>query len=146
MSVESLVLIAVVFLLPLIQFVVRAVREADRRVTMQPELPPPATNQSAKQQARPRGPERGAPAVPPLPAEFRHTSPDRKATHKRRPMRDETSQAATSRQTAGRSVRRPLSAMRVNSRSGLRRAIVLLTILGPCRANDPYARSEGGPS
>jgi hypothetical protein len=144
-SVEFLVLIAVVLLLPLIQFVVRAVREADRRITT--ELPRPAANQSATQQARRRRPEEGSPEAPQLSAEFRHTSSNRTAMHKGRPLRrDDTGEPATSRQTAGESVRRPLWAMGVSSGSGLRRAIVLLTILGPCRANDPYARSEDGPS
>jgi hypothetical protein len=144
-SFEFLVLLAVLVLLPLIQLLVRAARQGDGRGPEQPEGPSPSANRPAKREAPAGAPEPRLPAVPPLPPTTRYRVPDAMTARDRTPARDAAGPVARG-STARQSARRRTVVMDFRDRSELRRAIVLMSILGPCRANDPYARSEGGPS
>jgi hypothetical protein len=122
MSVEALILVALLIMLPLIQQVIRATRERNQH------FPAPAERRSPGPVARTPPPEL---AVSPLPA----TSDAMPA-----------SVLAPERQ-GGEPLTIPLKSKRameeqtavgLRARRDLRRAIVLVAMLGPCRANSPY--------
>jgi hypothetical protein len=137
-SFELILLLALFVLLPLIQLVVRSARQEDRRIPDHAKGGLPSTNQPAK-----REPAMAVPAVPPLPPTARHTVPHA-MTAGTRTSRDARELAAPG-PTARLGGRRLMASVAgLDDRSGLRRAIVLTAILGPCRANDPHARIESG--
>ena len=139
MSFELVVLLAVFVLLTLIQLVLRAARQGNRRVPHHAEGGLPSTNQPAK-----REPAMVAPAVPPLRPTAHHTVDHAMTARTRRSRRDAVGLAAP-RPTARHGGRRHIASVSgLDDRNGLRRAIVLTVILGPCRTNDPHARSERG--
>ncbi len=139
MSFEFVLLLAVFVLLPLIQLVVRAARQGDHRGPDHAKGGLPSTNQPAKRELAV-----AAPAVPPLPHRARHTVAHAMPASTRTSRRDVRGLAVPdpSARFAGR--RNMASVAGLDDRSGLRRAIVLTAILGPCRANDLHARSESG--
>jgi hypothetical protein len=111
MSVETLILFALLIVLPLIQQMIRATRERNQR------FPAPVERHSTGTLPRTPPPEL---AVPPL----SDTKPP--VTSDAMPAR--RSQRTIEQQTgAG-----------LRTRRDLRRAIVLVATLGPCRANSPY--------
>ena len=138
MSYELLFLVAVVVLLPLIQIVVRAARQRDHRRSEDADALPFA-NQPAK-----RGPAIDAPAVPPFPATAGDSAPQAIIARESTAPRDAAGPrpVPTGRQ-GGRDQMAAVS--NLGDRAGLRRAMVLTAILGPCRAHDPHDRSESGP-
>ena len=138
MSFEVLLLLAVVVLLPLIQLLVRSARQRDQRLSKHGEGRLPVT-QPAKQ-----GPATGAPAVSPLRAPAGESAQDALTARARTSRRDAARSGAPS-PTGREGARRQMAAFAsLDDGAGLRRAIVLTAILGPCRAHDPHARSESG--
>ena len=137
MSYELLFLVAVVVLLPLIQIVVRAARQRDHRRSEDADALPFA-NQPAK-----RGPAIDA-ALPPFPATAGDSAPQAVIAGESTAPRDAAGPrpVPTGRQ-GGRDQMAAVS--NLGDRAGLRRAMVLTAILGPCRAHDPHGRSESGP-
>jgi hypothetical protein len=126
MSVETLILVALLIVLPLIQQVIRATRERSQH------FPAPAERRSPGTVARTPPPEL---AVPPLPDTKPPVASDAPAsalpparqgggplTIALKPQRTMEQQAAVG----------------LRARRDLRRAIVLVAMLGPCRANSPY--------
>ena len=139
MSFELVLLLAVFVLLPLIQLVMRAAPQGDRRVPDHSKDGPPSANRPVKREAA-----IAAPAVPSPPPAARHTVAHAMPSRPRTPRRDARG-FTVPRPTARYVGRRPMESVAdLDDRSGLRRAIVLTAILGPCRANDPHARSESG--
>ena len=115
MSLEGLLLLALFILLPLIERLLRAARRPEGDAP----IPPPA-------------PRRQAPIDAPaaLPAD---SSPEPAGPAPRRPPRPPL--AATG---PPRAVRRAGSVEELRTPLALRRAVVLATILGPCRAVAPH--------
>ncbi|MQA31636.1 MAG: hypothetical protein GEU82_17675 [Luteitalea sp.] len=127
MSFEALVLLALFIVLPLIQQLIQATRQRNQRP------PEPAERQSPGTLARtPPPPEL---AVPPLP-EAPHAASDAIPAGGRMPAPDAggpVTVVLTPHRTTGRR-----TAAGLRTRRDLRRAIVLVTMLGPCRASSPY--------
>jgi hypothetical protein len=134
-SLETLLLLAVFVLLPLIQRLLEAARRRDPRPPGRPGRRPVRT---------PPAPTQALPKVPvrPLP----DMAPDRTSgattPHGPSSARD-TAALVTLVLPHHRSARRRTAVVDVRKRLDLRRAIVLTAILGPCRAVNPYAWSEG---
>jgi hypothetical protein len=154
MSIESIVLILGLIVLPLIQQMLQAKRQRDARASAPPqppqrarvpeapvergtfdeaidetfeEMPEEAWREEAlPEEARPEAlaglseelAERGAPAMPRMPT------------------------PATRTLTPQRSAQRRIPAVDLRHRSDLRRAVVLTTILGRCRADESYEPPE----
>jgi hypothetical protein len=127
-SVEALVLLALFIVLPLIQQLIQATRQRNQRP------PEPAGRQGPGTLARtPPPPEL---AVPPLPDTTPHTASDAISAGGRIPAPDGgggVTRAPTPHRTMGRGTTAGL-----RTRRDLRRAIVLVAMLGPCRASHPY--------
>jgi hypothetical protein len=134
MSVEALVLITLFVVLPLIQRLREAMRERNRRAPepvggqgQVPESPPPRVRTR-----RPPPESTG----PPLQDETPHAASGAMPAVGRRPdARRPVKRALTPARERGRR-RRPTADLR--TRRDLRRAIVLTTVLGPCRATRPH--------
>jgi hypothetical protein len=138
---ELLVLLALFVLLWLIGVLVRAARQGNRRLAEHHEGGPvPFPNRPPKREAPTRPPEFRTLESPPRPTPTGYSVLD--ATTPR--ARDGARAVAPG--PSGRSAGRRTAVIDFRNCSDLRRAIVLISILGPCRANDPYARSESGPS
>jgi hypothetical protein len=130
-SVEALVLLALFLVLPLIQQLIQATRQRNQRP------PEPAGRQGPGTRARTPPP---ALAVPPLPDTMPHTASDAISAGVRIPAPDgggAVTLAPTPHRAMGRSTTAGL-----RTRRELRRAIVLVTMLGPCRASHPYDGPE----
>jgi hypothetical protein len=127
-SVEALVLLALFMVLPLIQQLIQATRQRNQRPAE------PAGRQSPGTLVHtPPPPEL---AVPPLPDTTPHTASDAISGGGRMPASDAgggVTLAPTPHRTMG---RRTTAGLR--TRRDLRRAIVLVAMLGPCRASRPY--------
>ncbi len=158
MTIDQLLLIAFLLAVPLLERLMRALRERDRRSQgdqprgQVPEWLPPPTRRPFPGPVRVEEPEdddeeevfRPGPIAPPIPAPQRlpprPATPERPLSRERaRPRRDSRARPATP-LPAGRPsprVRRDATVLRGLRPSGLRRAIVLMTILGPCRALPP---------
>lgn len=135
MSLEILLLLAFFILAPLIERLVRSARQRNEGTAVRPEERPASAARTAMPEPQPPadGQPRHAAAVPPLPASARQGVSAAVATPLRGLARD-AAHRGTSPPTVrgqGRStaagLRNPLA---------LRRAIVLMTILGPCRAGE----------
>ena len=128
MSVEALGLLALFIALSLIQQLIQATRQRNQR------RPEPAGRQSRGTLARtPPPPEL---AVPPLPDTTPQTASDAISAGVRIPAPDgggAVTLAPTPHRTMGRGTTAGL-----RTRRDLRRAIVLVAMLGPCRASHPY--------
>jgi hypothetical protein len=127
-SVEALVLLALFIVLPLIQQLIQATRQRNQRP------PEPAGRQGPGRLARtPPPPEL---AVPPLPDTTPHTASDAISVGGRISAPaggGAVTLAPTPHRTMGRGTTAGL-----RTRRDLRRAIVLVAMLGPCRASHPY--------
>lgn len=132
MSLELLLLLAVFVLLPLIQQLLRAARQRDRRAPERAERQPLRTPQPPAHAPLPR-----TRAVPPLPETARHAASDAMTARGLTPAR-ETAGPVTLALTPHRSTRRRTAVVGLRNLLDLRRAIVLMAILGPCRAINPY--------
>ena len=120
MSFEQLLLIAFFVVLPLIQFVMRLLREPH-------ELP--------KQPGSPRPPAPRLPTQELPPAAEDHARFEAAALSERKPARkSDRSEVPAIRPSA----RRGPAIVGLRDRLDLRRAIVLMTVIGPCRAVDPH--------
>jgi hypothetical protein len=127
MSVEALVLLALFIVLPLIQQLIRATRQRNQR------FPEPAERRPPRTLVRTSPPEL---AVPLLPDTTSHAASDAMlasapvpAPHVGGPV----TIALTPHRTMGQR-----TAVGLRTRRDLRRAIVLVAMLGPCRASSPY--------
>ena len=125
MSVETLLLIAVLIVLPLIQQLMQAQRQRNRPRTAQAE--------SRSDTIVRTPPSELAPPVPDTP----HAESDAPAASVSEPVSSHTSGPLTLtprlEPPKGQS-----TAMDLGTRRDLRRAIVLMATLGPCRATAPY--------
>lgn len=128
MSVETLILLALFVLLPLLERLVRHVRERNRPTPQPTHRGPLPTSPPAA-----RVPREPTPPIPPLPA----LEGDRFDMHQTAPAREAVTPATTASSGPRRGRRRVVSAV-LRTRLDLRRAITAATILGPCRALDPY--------
>jgi hypothetical protein len=137
-SFELILLLAVLVLIPLIQLVVRAPRQGDRPLPDLAKGGLPSTNQRPKREPATAGPAVSAAAPTAGPA-VRSAMTARTPTARRDDP--ESAPPPTARLGAHRFM---ASVAGLDDRNGLRRAIVLTAILGPCRASDPHSRSESG--
>jgi hypothetical protein len=127
-SVEALVLFALFIVLPLIQQLIQATRQRNQHP------PEPAERQSPGTLARtPPPPEL---AVPPLPDTTPHAASDAIPAGGRMPAPDARG-PVTPALTPHRAMERRTT-VGLRTRRDLRRAIVLVAMLGPCRASNPY--------
>jgi hypothetical protein len=126
-SVEALVLVALFIVLPLIQPLIRATRQRNQRPPGPVGRPSPGTLA--------RTPPPPEPAVPPQPDTTPHTASDAISTGGRMPP--DAGRAVTLAPTPHRTMGRRTTAG-LRTRRDLRRAIVLVAMLGPCRASHPY--------
>ena len=133
MSVETLVLLALFIMLPLIQRLIRATRQRHQR------FPEPAERRRPGTLARTSPPEL---AVPPLLDTASHAASDAMPPSAPVPA-PHAGGPVTTTLTAHRTMEQR-AALGLRTRRDLRRGIVLVAILGPCRANSPYrsARDE----
>jgi hypothetical protein len=127
MSVETLVLLALFIALPLIQQLIRATRQRNHRLTEPNEIrpagtlartPPPELTVPPLPDPAPSAPSDAMPASAPVPAPLAG-----------RPVSGVVAPHPTMDQRA---------AVGLRTRRDLRRAIVLVALLGPCRASSPY--------
>jgi hypothetical protein len=127
MSFEALVLLALFVVLPLLQQLIRAMRHGHDRLPEATERRPPVAP------VRTPPPE---PVVPPLPV----VVPDALTG----PLPSSAAVAAPRRGAPGTVARTPRSTVRqpvtvgLRTRRDLRRAMVLVAVLGPSRASSPY--------
>jgi hypothetical protein len=127
MSVELLVLLALFIVLPLIQQLIRATRQQNQRI------PEPAERRPSRTLARTPPSEL---AVPPLPDTISHAASDAMLANAPVPaphVRGPVTIALTPHRTMGHR-----TAVGLRTGRDLRRAIVLIAMLGPCRASSPY--------
>jgi hypothetical protein len=125
MSVETLILLALLIVLPLIQQLIRATRQRNQRLPEPTELRRPTTLT--------RTPEV---TVPPMVDATPHAQSDAVPPSARLAAPHAGGRVTitpTPHRTMG---QRSAAGLRI--RPDLRRAIVLVAILGPCRANSPY--------
>jgi len=136
MSLELLLLLAVFVLLPLLQQLVRAVRQTDQGTPERAGAQPDDEDQSAIEELQlpADAPLPLAPAGPRLPATARHKLSEPLTELERTPTREAAGPLALA-PTAHGSGRRHTVVAGLRNPRGLRRAIVLMTILGPCRAS-----------
>ncbi|RPI52821.1 MAG: hypothetical protein EHM55_15555 [Acidobacteria bacterium] len=135
MSVEALVLLALFIVLSLIQQLTQVTRQRNQHP------PEPAERQSpGAPQPLARTPPLPGLAGPPLPDTTPHAASDEMAAPGRMRSRDTGGPATlvlTPHRTRG---RRAAEGLRTGR--DLRRAIVLMAMLGPCRASSPYEWPE----
>ena len=125
MSVETLVLLALFIMLPLIQQLIRATRQRNQR------LPEPT------EMRRPTTPSRTpVVTVPPLVDATPHAPSD--AVPPSAPLAAPHSGGRVTIMPPPHRTMGQRSAADLRIRPDLRRAIVLVAILGPCRANSPF--------
>ncbi len=171
MSFEVLILLAIFFVLPLVEQLVRNARKKQEQQQGRPPAPPrqaprpPVRQQPARdawddeedpddEEPEPVAVSRPVPPPPPLPTVRRAPQPVRRAsTAARAAVPREAHLARAAREArmrlagpepaelslARRRRRRMRMAAELSQPAGLRRAVVLMTVLGPCRANEPYS-------
>jgi hypothetical protein len=127
MSVETLILLAFFVLVPLLQGLWAEVRKRNQPPTR------PVQRDPSPAPLPPRVPREPTPPIPPLPA----LEGDRFDLHQAAPAREAVSPTPAASSGPRRGQRRVVSAA-LRTRLDLRRAITAATILGPCRALDPY--------
>ena len=128
MSIETLILLALFIVLPLIQQLIRATRQRNHRPPEPTEMRPPRTL------ARTPQPELTVPpplvdATPPAPSDATRASAPVSAPH----AGGRVTITPTPHRTMGQR-----AAVGLRTRRDLGRAIMLVAILGPCRANNPH--------
>jgi hypothetical protein len=126
MSVETLALLALFLVLPLIQLLMQARRQRSQ----------PGSEQADRRSAAARGrqvpPGSVVQARPDTPLDAVTDALGAGTGTPAHPRRSVTPASRSDR------IMRPLTATDLDHRHGLRRAIVLMALLGPCRARDPY--------
>jgi hypothetical protein len=134
MSAETLILLALLIVLPLIQQLIRATRQRNQRLPEPTEMRRPTTlTRTPEVTVTPLGD-----ATPHAPSDAMPQSAPLTAPH----AGGRVTTMPTPHRTMGQR-----SAAGLHTRPDLRRAIVLVAILGPCRANGPYrSAADGGPS
>lgn len=132
MSIELLILLFVFIVLPLIQQLLRTLQERDRGGSERADRPRPPVRRPTMPAPQPAAhvPPPHAPKGP-RPLHERHAV----TAHPRPPRRDTPSLVSAS--TARRAARGNGAIKRLRNPFGLRRAIMAMTILGPCRAISP---------
>jgi hypothetical protein len=130
MSLELLLILILFVALPLLQQMLRAARQHDQSRPEQVQgQPAPAPRPARRKHPPSAQAPRRAPAPQPLPVTAFPSLPDVPAARERPRAREAPAPHwGARRRTALAGFRQPGS---------LRRAIVLMTILGPCRANQP---------
>jgi len=139
MSPELILLLIVFILLPLIQQLLRA------RALPQQSTPDQTTNRPARagqpeQRSAVRTPLGRGPAGPRVPAMARRQSADAAEDEITAPLKAVAPAMRVSPGAPG--TRRHMAVAGLRSSPDLRRSILLMTILGACRAIDPYASPE----
>jgi hypothetical protein len=127
MSVETLILLALLIVLPLIQQVIRATRERSQH------FPAPVERRSRGTLPRTPPPEL---AVPPLPDTKPQATSDAMPASVLAPARHGGGPLTIALRPQRTMEQQTAAGLR--TRRDLRRAIVLVATLGPCRANSPY--------
>jgi hypothetical protein len=125
MSLEQVLLLAFLVALPLFHYLTRLARQRNELPNQAEGLPPSAHRPPVQEQQ------------PPLPRSARRT-----ASGAMTAPAQETDALMNS--TAGRSARRGRAVVGLGNRFDLPRAIVLMTLIGPCRAMDPYEWPQSG--
>lgn len=126
MSTEQVLLIVFLLVIPLIQFLVRLARQGNELPEQAGSLPPSAR----------RPPE---PELEPPPATEDRTLSDAMTAPERKPEQNaDRAVAPAIRRTA----RRGAAVVGLYDPLGLRRAVVLMTVLEPCRAIRPHDSPE----
>jgi hypothetical protein len=127
MPIETLALLALFIALPLIQQLIRATRQQNRRLPEATEIRPPSTL------ARTPPPELTGPPLldttPYAPTDAIPASAPVPAPHVGGPVSGVLKPHRTTEQR---------TTVGLRTRRDLRRAIVLIAVLGPCRASSPY--------
>jgi hypothetical protein len=133
MSTELLLLLAFFVLLPLLQQLLRAARQPKERT-------PERAGAQAMQESQPQLPAHSPPPRAPVgaqrPATARYKLSEAMTAREGAPARDAAGPVAPV-PTTRRSARRRTAVADLRNPRGLRRAIVVMTILGPCRASRP---------
>ena len=135
MSRELLVLLAVFVLLPLMQRLLGVARQRQAHTPERADRQPQTTPQPAQ------APRPAARAVPPLTDTLPQSTSDVTTASGRTSTRDAAGPAPLAVVPRRRTRRHP-EVVGLRNRLDLRRAIVLTTILGPCRATTPYDGPE----
>lgn len=125
MSVETLILLALFVLLPLLQRLLAQARERNRPTPQPAHRGPLPTSPLAAREP--------TPPIPPLPA----LEPDRFDMDQAARAREAVT-LATAASSGLRRGRRGVASAMLRTRLDLRRAITAAAILGPCRAVDPH--------
>jgi hypothetical protein len=147
MSIEQLLFFLLLVAIPLLQRLIRAMR-ARTDASLGDRLPGPERETISGRRSPVSVPDVGTTAGPPplppaLPKAIPYAAPEHIRASEREPrLRVPTPVPATSRRT-GHS-ERPLALRRVVAAGDLRRAIILMAILGPCRALEPKDASQLG--
>lgn len=136
MSLELLLLIAIFVLLPLLQQLLDAVRRRNEQTPDRAGPPTASQHQPALEESLPaaHAPLQRPPEDRQLPATARQKSSEPMTTSERMPARSAAT-SVTPDPAVLRRARRSRAVASLRNPPGLRRAFVLMTILGPCRAN-----------
>jgi hypothetical protein len=137
-SLEDLLPLLVLALLALVERAVRAARLRRARALERDARDRPPAERPAMRQTRPSPPPVPAAVTPPLPTRARLRSPGAKTTSEEVRARDAAREAPALKRAVGRARPRPRPA-RLGGAFDLHGAIVLMTIVGPCRGISPYA-------
>ena len=158
MSIEQLLFFLLLVAFPLLARLIRAMRArtGDSPGDRDPALaggtvsrpPPPVSvpdaGATASERLRTEPPPPVAPLPPPLPQAIRHVAPGQLRASEREPrVRRERKLGPATSLRLGR-LERPIALKRVIAGGDLRRAIVLIAVLGPCRALERLRTSQLG--
>ena len=133
MSPEILLLLFFFVVLPLLQQLLQYARQ--QRAPQRGAGPPSTGGERATMEPRPRAQQHREP-----PEIAGHELSD--AVSRQRSAPPDAARSAMPKPPARQSPRRRIAVGGLHSRAGLGRGIVLMTILGPCRANDRYEWPE----
>jgi hypothetical protein len=138
-STEFFLLVVFLLLLPLIELLIGALRRAGGRTSEPPAEQPAPPHRPPMRERQPPAetPARPAPAAPRGPAAAR-----RRLAEAKIPREEETVAAVARIPWAARRGRRRARLVSLQNPAELRRAMVLTTILGPCRAVSPQESPE----
>jgi hypothetical protein len=150
MPIESILLLGLLLLLPLLEQLVTLVRGRDRRGQAPPAVPPRVQVPPAPPVAV-RPPLEGPPPLPPVVAEAageRRIEPASSSTRpgmrERRPRSSErpaprlAAEVLAARRPSAKPAPAPRRARPRRGVRDLRRAMVWMAVLGPCRGQEPY--------
>ncbi|MGH9628011.1 MAG: hypothetical protein ACRD7E_06680 [Bryobacteraceae bacterium] len=136
MSIEQILLLVFFLVLPVVQYLLGAARQRDGH---RPEQAEGHSSPAHRPAMREPQPSRNPPlprvqARPSPPATAGHTLSDAIAAREPTPTREAVAPAPT----AGRRAQRGAVVVGLRNRLDLRHAIVLMTIVGACRAKNPH--------